>query len=93
VTEGETREVFAADCSVLAYLFGEENRTIISSADISPLLKYALVAIEDKRLYQHNRRSEVLAAMREQGYITREQYDEAYDTPIKLAPYSPSTDA
>jgi penicillin-binding protein 1A len=27
--------------------------------------------------------------MWEQGYITGEQYDQAYETPIKLAPYSP----
>jgi penicillin-binding protein 1A len=216
LTAAQTSQIFAADGSSLAYLFGEVNRTIIASRDISPLLKYAVVAIEDKRFYQHNgvdyvrlgrvieinirsnayaqgastitqqlvgslyldrrdititrkireaslaqqyekqyskdeiltqylntvyfganaygaeaaaqtyfgktpneltlpeaamlagmpqapsaynprrnpdkalvRRNEVLAAMWEQGYITGEQYDEAYETPIKLAPYSP----
>ena len=54
VTEAETTQIYAADGSLLAYLYGEQNRTVISSQDISADLKHALVAIEDQRFYQHN---------------------------------------
>ncbi len=54
VTEAETTQIYAADGSLLAYLYGEQNRTVISSQEISPDLKHALVAIEDQRFYQHN---------------------------------------
>ena len=54
VTEALTSQIFADDGSSLAYLFGQENRTVISSEDISTFLKQAIVAIEDKRFYEHN---------------------------------------
>ena len=54
VNEAETTQIFASDGTVLAYLYGEQNRTVISSEDISTDLKHAIVAIEDQRFYQHN---------------------------------------
>ncbi len=37
----------------LEVLHGSEARVIVPSADISPWLKHAIVAIEDKRFYEH----------------------------------------
>ena len=37
----------------IAVLTGKENRILVKSEDISPLVKHAVVAIEDKRFYQH----------------------------------------
>ena len=39
--------------SVLAVLRGSESRTIVDSDDISPTMKQAIVAIEDRRYWQH----------------------------------------
>jgi penicillin-binding protein 1A len=39
---------------VLAVLRGSENRTIVSSADINPLMKQAIVDVEDRRFWEHN---------------------------------------
>jgi len=39
--------------SVLAILRGDQARIIVPSEDISPWLKHAIVAIEDKRFYEH----------------------------------------
>jgi penicillin-binding protein 1A len=38
---------------VLAVLRGRESRTIVPSSRISPLVKQAIVAIEDQRFYEH----------------------------------------
>src|SRR5207237_117478 len=38
---------------VLAILRGRESRTLIASDRISPLVKQAIVAIEDQRFYEH----------------------------------------
>jgi penicillin-binding protein 1A len=54
VTKAQTSQIFAADGTTLAYLFGEENRTIVSSQDLSSELRKAIVAIEDHRFYEHN---------------------------------------
>ena len=38
---------------ILAVLRGAQSRVIVSSEDISPLMKQAIVAIEDRRFFQH----------------------------------------
>ena len=46
--------VYAADGhSVLAILRGDQARIIVPSARISPWVKHAIVAVEDKRFYEH----------------------------------------
>ena len=54
VNEAQTTQIYAGDGTLLAYLYGDQNRTIISSQSIAPDLKHAIVAIEDKRFYSHN---------------------------------------
>ena len=54
VTLAQTTEIYAADGTRLAYLHEEQNRTIVSGEDIPDILRYAVVAIEDERFYQHN---------------------------------------
>jgi penicillin-binding protein 1A len=39
--------------SILAVLRGDENRVLVSSEEISPWMKQAVVAIEDRRFYEH----------------------------------------
>ena len=43
----------AARPHILAVLRGDESRVIVSSSEIAPVLKRAVVAIEDRRFYQH----------------------------------------
>ena len=38
---------------VLARLVGSESRKIVSSDEIAPVMKQAIVAIEDKRFFEH----------------------------------------
>ena len=38
---------------VLAVLRGSESRVVVPSSDIAPLMKQAIVAVEDKRFYEH----------------------------------------
>ena len=45
--------LLASDGTVLARFYSE-NRIVVPSSDISPLLKEAVVAIEDERFYEHN---------------------------------------
>ena len=46
--------VYASDGhTVLAILRGSQARVVVPSADISPWIKQAIVAIEDKRFYEH----------------------------------------
>jgi penicillin-binding protein 1A len=46
--------VYAADGhNVLLVLRGEQSRTIVSDAQIDPWIKYAIVAIEDRRFWEH----------------------------------------
>ena len=46
--------VYASDGkSVLAILRGSQARIVVDSEDISPWLKHAIVAVEDKRFYEH----------------------------------------
>jgi penicillin-binding protein 1A len=39
---------------VLAILRGNESRVLVSSNEIAPIMKQAIVAVEDKRFYEHN---------------------------------------
>ncbi len=46
--------VYAADNhSILAVLRGSQSRVLVQSADISPWIKQAIVAAEDRRFYEH----------------------------------------
>ena len=54
VSLAETTQILASDGSVLAYLYGDQNRTIISSENVPDTLKHAIVAVEDQRFYQHD---------------------------------------
>ncbi|HET6601635.1 MAG TPA: biosynthetic peptidoglycan transglycosylase, partial [Gaiella sp.] len=38
---------------VLAILRGDESRVLVSSDEIAPIMKQAIVAVEDKRFYEH----------------------------------------
>ena len=38
---------------ILAVLRGEENRVLVDYDEISPLLKQAIVAVEDRRYFEH----------------------------------------
>ena len=53
VSLAETSSIYAADGTLLAYLHGVENRTVISGRQIPQVLRNAVVAIEDERFYQH----------------------------------------
>mgnify|MGYP003331393236 CR=1 FL=1 len=47
-------DIYAADGhTILAVLRGSEARIVVPSSRISPWLKHAIVAIEDKRFYSH----------------------------------------
>ncbi|MFN8224695.1 MAG: PBP1A family penicillin-binding protein [Gaiellales bacterium] len=39
---------------VLATIRGDESRVLVTSDDIAPIMKQAVVAIEDRRFYEHN---------------------------------------
>lgn len=54
VSLAQTTQIYAADGTLLAYLHGVENRTVISGKDIPDVLRHALVAIEDERFYLHS---------------------------------------
>ena len=54
VSLAQTTQIYAADGTLLAYLHGVENRTVISGKAIPDNLKYAVVAVEDERFYQHS---------------------------------------
>ena len=49
----QTTQIYAADGQLLAYLYKDQNRTVLANSDIPDTMKHALVAIEDKRFYQH----------------------------------------
>ena len=42
------------DRRVLAILRGDESRVLVSTDEIAPIMKQAIVAVEDKRFYEHN---------------------------------------
>jgi penicillin-binding protein 1A len=46
--------IYASDGkTVLATLRGDESRIVVSSEDISPIMKQAIVAVEDRRFWEH----------------------------------------
>jgi penicillin-binding protein 1A len=46
--------VYASDGhTILAVLRGSESRVLVGGADISPWMKQAIVAVEDRRFYEH----------------------------------------
>jgi penicillin-binding protein 1A len=53
VSLAQTSSIYAADGTLLAYLHGVENRTVISGKQIPQVLRNAVVAIEDERFYSH----------------------------------------
>ena len=40
--------------SVLAVLRGEESRVLVGTEDIAPIMRQAIVSVEDQRFYEHN---------------------------------------
>jgi penicillin-binding protein 1A len=45
--------IYAGDGTRLATLRGEENRVVVGSEDIAPVMKQAIVAVEDRRFWEH----------------------------------------
>jgi penicillin-binding protein 1A len=45
--------IYAGNGRVLSVLRGSQSRILLRSAEISPLMKQAIVAIEDRRFYEH----------------------------------------
>jgi penicillin-binding protein 1A len=45
--------IYASDGTVLAVLRGSENRRVVSSEAIADVMKQAIVAVEDKRFFEH----------------------------------------
>ncbi len=54
VSLAQTSAIYAADGTLLAYLHGVENRTVIGGKEIPDSIKHAIVAVEDERFYQHS---------------------------------------
>ncbi|HEY6960428.1 MAG TPA: PBP1A family penicillin-binding protein [Gaiellaceae bacterium] len=52
-TQANTYVYASDDHTVLAILRGDQARIVVSSNAISPWMKHAIVAIEDKRFYEH----------------------------------------
>jgi len=50
---GQTSKIYAADGSLLAEIYGTENRTVVPFKEIPNYLKQATIAIEDERFYEH----------------------------------------
>jgi len=53
-TLGQNTAIYDRNGDLLGIVAGEQNRTLVKSAQIPPVLKHATVAIEDKRFYQHH---------------------------------------
>ncbi|MEK7817131.1 MAG: biosynthetic peptidoglycan transglycosylase, partial [Actinomycetota bacterium] len=53
ISLGQTSRIYAADGSLLAEVYGAENRTIVPLNTIPRYLKEATIAIEDERFYEH----------------------------------------
>jgi penicillin-binding protein 1A len=51
---GQTTRIYAADSTLLAEIYGTENRTVVPLSSIPKYLKEATIAIEDERFYEHN---------------------------------------
>ena len=52
-TEANTYVYASNGKTVLAILRGSQARIVVKSSQISPWMKHAIVAIEDKRFYEH----------------------------------------
>jgi len=50
---GQTSKIYAADGTLLAEVFGTENRTVVPMEAIPEYLRQATIAIEDERFYYH----------------------------------------
>jgi penicillin-binding protein 1A len=50
---GQTSKIYASDGTLLAEVFGTENRTVVPMEVIPDYLKQATIAIEDERFYNH----------------------------------------
>jgi penicillin-binding protein 1A len=46
--------IYASNGQILAILRGRENRRVVASDEIADVMKQAIVAVEDKRFYQHH---------------------------------------
>ena len=46
--------IYASNGQILAILRGSENRRVVASDQIAPVMKQAIVAVEDKRFYEHH---------------------------------------
>ena len=53
-TLAQTTTIFDRDGKVIAELHGQQNRYVVKSGQIPDLMKYATVAKEDERFYQHH---------------------------------------
>jgi penicillin-binding protein 1A len=51
--QAESTKVYAADGSLLTTLHAEENRDPVKLDDVAPVLRDAVVAIEDSRFFEH----------------------------------------
>ncbi|MCL4474126.1 MAG: PBP1A family penicillin-binding protein [Actinobacteria bacterium] len=49
----QTSKIYAADGTLLAEIYGDENRTVVPLNAIPSYLKEATIAIEDERFYEH----------------------------------------
>jgi penicillin-binding protein 1A len=45
--------IYAADGTLLTVLRGDENRVVVRSDEIAPVMKQAIVAVEDRRFWEH----------------------------------------
>ena len=50
---GQNTFVYAADGSLLGVIPAERNREVVTLREMSPWLRQATVAIEDRRFYDH----------------------------------------
>ena len=50
----QSSNVYASDGSTLIATFYTQNRVVVPLEDISPWMQMAVVAVEDKRFWQHN---------------------------------------
>ncbi len=46
--------IYAGNGQILAILRGAENRKVVASGDIADVMKQAIVAVEDKRFFEHH---------------------------------------
>ena len=77
--------IYASDGkTVLAVLRGSENRIVVGSEEISPVMKQAIVAVEDRRFWEHQ-------GVDMQGMARAVWADIRSKTSSRAAPPSPSS--